>query len=128
MSERTFVRMFQPQFKELITTGKKTQTIRKIPKTMPKPGDRISCRKWIDKPYRSKQEILGDFEIKSVSRIYLRSHSVSFDDGWLGYGGRNDLAVADGFKDYSEMWKWFRKIHDEETFQGILIKWEFENE
>ena len=44
MQTSSFVRMFKPQFAGLVERGENLQTVRPIPKRMPKPGDKISLR------------------------------------------------------------------------------------
>lgn len=120
-----FVRLFQPRFAALVATGDKTQTIRPVPKRMPKPGDIIDCREWTGKPYRSKQKKLGEFKIRSVE-------VVGFDTNYYGIVNEHatsykpllhQFARADGFRDWPEMLEWFEREHGL-PFRGILIRWE----
>jgi hypothetical protein len=42
VSNASFVKTFKPQFAPLVERGEKLQTVRPVPKRMPKPKDRIS--------------------------------------------------------------------------------------
>lgn len=65
------VRMFQSRFSELISKGIKRQTIRPIPKRMPKEGDLESWREWTGRPYRSPTRKLAQVELQKVSEIII---------------------------------------------------------
>jgi hypothetical protein len=116
---KKFVRMFQPKFSDLVKSGIKRQTIRRIPERMPKKGDEISLRVWKGTPYRSRQQELRKSKIKEVSKVDITETSVIVN----GYAEPSDeFAVADGFKDFFEMTDWFKKSYGL-PFEGILIKW-----
>ena len=116
-------RMFKPQFAPLVKSGAKRQTIRPLPKRMPKVGDHESWRQWAYKPYKSPpdgspaQIELAQVELTSVSRVYIDWEGV-FIEGFNFFGL---IATADGFKDWSEMREWFNNQHGL-PFKGILIK------
>jgi hypothetical protein len=114
------VYLFKPQFAALVQAGKKCQTVRPVRKRMPKPGDQISLRMWIGKPYRSKQSILGSSVILQVNHcditetgVCVNSYAVPCDE----------FARADGFGDFFELRNWFAATHGL-PFEGILIKWQ----
>ena len=115
-----FVKMFKPEFAELVRTGKKLQTIRPRPKRMPKVGDVVSLRRWADKPYRSKQEVLGLGEITGVSMVDITENGIVVNS----YAEpSDDIARADGFGNFFEMLEWFEREHGL-PFAGIMITWE----
>ncbi len=117
------VMTFQPRFAPLVGRGEKLQTIRAVPKRMPKVGDKISLRKWTDKPYRSKQHVLMESTITKVKPVKLtRLHRVQFDDGILSCEDEVAFAKADGFHSPSEMFEWFEANHGL-PFEGIVIHW-----
>ena len=120
------VRMFKPQFAPLVEAGTKCQTVRPIPKRMPKTGDRISLREWTGKPYRSKQRVLRESEITAVEPISLcdtgREMLVYVNGHELHPEEINDYAKADGFKAGIEMFNWFESTHGL-PFDGVVIKW-----
>lgn len=116
---KTVVKMFKPEFAELVRNGKKLQTIRPTPKRMPKVGDMVSLRCWKDKPYRSKHQWLGLGEIIEVSRVDITASGVILN-GFVASG--DEIARDDGFSDFSEMLKWFEREHGL-PFQGIMLRW-----
>lgn len=114
------VKLFQQRFKPMVKDGSKANTIRPTPKRMPRVGDRISLRCWTGKPYRSKQEIIGESVITRVEECVIDDHGAIVGDVW------NDgeaLAKSDGFEDYSEMVCWFTDHHGLLPFTGIFIAW-----
>lgn len=121
----TFVKMFKPEFAELVRTGIKCQTIRPVPKRMPKVGDLVSLRRWEDKPYRSKQVVLGQGKIVMIWRV--RMDAVPAFRMWLdgklcSMGEADSIARADGFPGFVEIFEWFDREHGF-PFDGILIRW-----
>ena len=122
----SFVRMFKPQFAGLVKAGTKIQTVRPVPKRMPKPGDKISLREWTDKPYRSKQRVLIDSHITRVDTFSLDTFpSIRINDIRLKTRREADeFARADGFEDYPALLEWFRSTHGL-PFDGIVIHWHY---
>ncbi len=120
----SFVRMFKPQFAELVERGEKTQTVRPTPKRMPKTGDRISLRAWSDKPYRSKQKLLSEGIISQVVNITITAEAVLIrpTPQLTIHVPRGPFAVADGFSCWEEMHQWFEHQHGL-PFDGVLISW-----
>lgn len=117
-----FVRMFQPEFVPLVLSGRKRQTIRPTPKRMPAPGDRISLRVWMDRPYRSKQVVLWEATIIGVDPIQLGRWGATVNGRFLEPWDLDELALADGFDGWIGLRDWFSKIHGL-PFSGILIRW-----
>lgn len=120
MKQLTFVKLFQPRFKPMVRDGSKANTIRPTPKRMPRVGDRISLRCWSGKPYRSKQEIIGESTITSVETCAIDEHGSIIGGCW---SNGEALAKMDGFSDFQEMLEWFRKEHKSDSFEGIFIAW-----
>jgi hypothetical protein len=120
----SFVRMFKPQFAELVERGEKMQTVRPVPKRMPKAGDRISLRAWSDKPYRSKQKLLAEGIISRVVPITITAEAVLIrpTPQLTVHVPRGPFAVADGFSCWEEMRQWFERQHGL-PFDGVLISW-----
>lgn len=117
---KTVVKMFKPEFAELVRLGKKRQTIRPTPKRMPQRGDVVSLRCWADKPYRSKHVILGQGRITWVSMVDITENGIvvnSYSEPC------DDIARADGFENFFEMREWFDREHGL-PFKGIMITWE----
>lgn len=121
-TQASFIRMFKPQFAPAVEAGTKLQTVRPTPKRRPAPGDAISLRAWTDKPYRSKQRILGTGTIEQVFDIEIYGDSIHITGRRLSSLERETFANADGFATFADMAEWFRATHDL-PFVGILIRW-----
>ena len=119
----SFVRMFKPQFAPMVEAGIKLQTVRPMPKRMPKVGDKISLRIWVDKPYRSKQRVLMETTISDVRPFELRANYTMHVDGReLNSEERAAFAIADGFVSPTQLYNWFDAEHGL-PFYGIVIHW-----
>lgn len=116
------VRLFKPQFATLVEYGEKLQTVRPIPKRMPKRGENISLRMWTGKPYRSKQRVLCESVISDVIPVEITAEDITLGDVILGVTAEWLFARADGFKTPVEMRFWFRHEHGF-PFNGIVIQW-----
>jgi len=116
------VRMFKPRFAPQVKGGTKTQTTRPTTKLMPKVGDKISLRKWSEKPYRSKQIVLKESVVEFVSRITITENRITINDSVLEH--THKFAQLDGFCDFDEMKLWFKQEHGPLPFSGIIIYWE----
>lgn len=119
------VRMFKPQFAQLVLSGEKCQTVRPTPKRMPKPGDRISLREWKGKPYRSKQRILRTSEITAVATVEIHHDRFVIGGQVPTPTSEWEFAKADGFNTPKDMLDWFAFEHGL-PFKGIVIKWQNE--
>jgi len=124
-----FVRLFKPQFAGLVESCAKLQTIRPVPKRMPKAGDTISLRAWTGLPYRSKQRVLLESKIAEVGLCHIEDRGVILYDckfeptAFLVDDYADRFAWRDGFKDWPEMRDWFKRVHGL-PFSGIIIYWE----
>lgn len=118
------VRMFKPRFAPLVESGAKTQTVRPVPKRMPRVGEPISLRTWTDLPYRSKQRVLREATITAVFPVKMTQG----DGGQLllsvahGTVDEEAFARADGFSSARAMARWFIDQHGL-PFSGIVIRW-----
>ena len=115
------VRTFKPQFAPLVKSGIKRQTIRPLPKRLPKAGDHESWRQWTGRPYNSPQLELAQVELTSVRPITISSDGVTVDGQKMSYAQETVLAQLDGFKDCVSFMLWFQKEHGL-PFNGIMIK------
>lgn len=115
--------MFKPRFAPIVESGEKCQTVRPMPKRLPKVGDRISLRCWTGLPYRSKQRVLREATIIGVQRCQISSQGNVYIDGEPAPKG---FAKADGFRSHCEMVNWFRAQHGL-PFDGVLIRWDTTN-
>lgn len=126
-----FVRMFKPRFAGLVAAGVKEQTVRPVPKRMPKAGDEISLRMWTGKPYRSKQRVLAEALITKVETFELWVENPRVPRwNWKFIVGGKELdqdewarfSRADGFDFTTDLIDWFAENH-ELPFTGIVIHW-----
>jgi hypothetical protein len=131
-----FVRMFKPRFAKLVESGDKTQTIRPLPKRIPRRGDTLSLRMWTGKPYRSKQRVLLETKLDRIEVIRIDEKGIIKPPGegsiLEGMGARlcvvegvnaDRYAQADGFKDWDEMRDWFEATHGL-PFEGVALYWQ----
>lgn len=123
-----FVKLFKPQFAELVSRGEKRQTVRPTPKRMPQVGDDISLRAWSGKPYRSKQRLLAEGLITQVVTITITETAVLLrpTQKLTVHVPREKFAADDGFSSWEAMRDWFKEAHGL-PFDGILISWEIVN-
>jgi len=126
---RRFVRLFKPQFAELVEQGRKLQTVRPTPKRRPAPGDLISLRCWTGAPYRGKQRGLREATIVAVKSITIgkRHFWIEGNEHFAGAtithpSALDDFARADGFATWAELTAWFENTHSQ-PFKGIVIYW-----
>lgn len=118
-----FVRMFKPQFAELVESGEKVQTVRPTPKRIPKAGDKISLRAWTGKPYRSKQRVLRESTITKVEHVEIRATEMYLGGRWIPFEHMHAFARADGFTGANDMIGWFNFTHGL-PFRGVVIYWQ----
>lgn len=114
--------MFKPQFATAVLSGEKCQTVRPVPKRMPKPGDRISLRSWSGLPYRSSQIILREAEVSRVEFIEIGVDRIVIAGRKLTPEGEWQFAKADGFNTPRDMVEWFNATHGL-PFIGVVIFW-----
>lgn len=94
----------------------KEQTIRRSPRW--KPGDKFSARIWTGKPYASKQQEIGQYEIKWTYRIDIDPAVKK-----VLINGREEPADWVAFLDallLDEFWSWFKTP----VVNGQLISWD----
>lgn len=131
----SFVRMFKPRFAKLVKAGRKLQTIRPLPKRIPRCGDHLSLRRWLGKPYRSRQRILRKATVSRIEVCRIEKEGIFAPPGdgsllavlgvkYIYYNGTSAdrFARADGFKDWQEMREWFKAEHGL-PFDGVIIFW-----
>lgn len=119
---------FQRQFAPAVSAGQKRQTIRAAGKRKhaPKVGETAYCYTGL----RTRNTVkLGAWPIERVQVIrFTITEDDTVDDVILGAdrltGGQlHELAVADGFKGWPAMAKWFAGAHDPGDFYGWVIGW-----
>jgi hypothetical protein len=89
---------------------------------MPRAGDTISLRYWLGAPYRSRQRIIREAEIREVHHVIIDANGVKLYDEIASAPDRDAFARADGFADWPEMRAWFSAEHGL-PFSGIVIFW-----
>ncbi len=113
---------FKKQFVPLIEMGAKRQTIRSPRKRHTKPGEAVqlytgmrtkACRKLVhpDPICISVEPLLMHHEL-----------GIQINDRWLSRDELTQLAIADGFGNWDECFRFFRDMHGF-PFQGVLIQW-----
>ena len=132
---------FKPEFAELVASGKKRQTIRKIRKRPFKVGDKLylytglrtkgvrnliiaSMADGFDFPirYYVKCKEVHDIEILEYYG-FGGDYVVSLDNGKpLTCNQADAIAIHDGFETAEEMCDWFKKTHGL-PFYGQLVRW-----
>lgn len=122
-----FVRMVKPRFVGLVKRRKKRQTIRPLPKRIPRRGDILDLRQWIGKPYRSKQRKIIETKLTEIKvcRIAVEGVHMQSRYGFITFSGGDDadrFARDDGFKDFAELVRWFQAEHGL-PFDGVILFW-----
>lgn len=123
---------FQPQFHDLIESGRKTSTIRLRARC--KPGDTLSLRAWTGLPYRSKQRELRSVTCAAVRpiRLLMRAHHgfalllIAIEGQEIDCQTRAELAQKEGFDGVIEMTQWFaanHKMKPGDVLEAELIEW-----
>jgi hypothetical protein len=119
--------MFQDRFVPLIRAGRKCHTIRRERKRPLRLGNRLSLRRWKGKPYRSKQETIGEAVVTEVASIAIDWPSahpeIEVDGVRLSERERERLARLDGFESAAVMGRWHRAVNGL-PFVGVLIRWQ----
>ena len=113
---------FQKQFAEAVKNGSKQQTIRTKRKNPINEGDILYLytgmrTKQCEKLKEVKCESVLDFRINSLGlSCTVGQHTLYYLDHL------NRVAIADGFKDWVDMVRWFSETHGL-PFEGKLITW-----
>jgi hypothetical protein len=111
---------FKPQFADLVASGEKTQTIRETRRA--KKGDRLqlytgqrtkACRKLVD----------PDPVCTLVDYVGIRPDYLTLGNTALHPGDADAFARRDGFSDYGDMVRWFKKTYGSPYFQGYVHVW-----
>lgn len=116
--------LFEDRFADLVASGRKAQTIRRLPPVLPKVGDHREL--WQPHPTLLRQLIRDDVVCTSVQpiRIYRDVDGIAVDisDAWQDQGQIAALARADGFNNTVDFLRYFERKGL--PFEGVLIKWE----
>lgn len=115
--------MFQPRFHEIIALGRKRQTVRPTRKNLILPGENLSLRAWIGKPYRSKQRILRTVTCEDTTECRIDSVTKTVFAWGRPIADLDYFAVQDGFENASDLFEWFATAHGHSLFVGTLITW-----
>lgn len=137
---------FQAQFVAPIQCGAKRHTIRKAGRGHARVGGPVTLQTGSRfKPRRLGTSVCTrvgwialDFQRGEVRRLYhelarLPSFGVPLesppDVDWgqtlvlVGRPGLNHFAQSDGFEDWEHMRLFWRKTHDADRFEGVIIEW-----
>ena len=120
------VLMFEPRFVSLVEQGIKRHTIRG-PRARPiVAGDRLSLRRWVGIPYRSRQVSIMEARVTQVQGILIDQR---WSEPWieiaaclLPHNARDEFAERDGFASAAELVAWHDAAHGL-PFEGVLIQW-----
>jgi len=125
---------FQKRFASKIELGEKTQTIRNRRKDRRDPQVGQTAYLYFGMRTKSCRK-LGEGKITSVETLTIKLNgycadvyieAVGYGQGFpLNYREMENLAKADGFENFDEMYMWFAKTHGL-PFYGFLIKWDKE--
>lgn len=99
-------RPLSPQFADLVTSGRKTTTIRKAAWPVHKP---IMLYRWAGKAYRSKQVNVAIVEVVRVLPIKITHRAAGLMVFDCPYSLRRPLWVTEGFDSPESMDAWFRE-------------------
>ena len=126
--------MFQWRFEGPILSSQKRSTIRRAARC--KPNDVLSLRRWIDKPYRSKQAIIKTAVCRKVTRLTIGISSLHANfwvirhevDGphLMNQSNLENLAKIEGFDTVDDLRQWFidnRDLKPGIGFECEQIQW-----
>lgn len=112
---------FQGQFAKLVAIGIKRQTIRRTARV--RVGDRLQLYTGQRTPNCVKLIAL-DPVVSAVMPCRMDEFSIRIGEATHTGASADYMARADGFKDYAEMWGWFRDRYSADIFNGQLIQWQ----
>ena len=114
---------FLPKFAPMVEQGIKTQTIRRVRKHQPRPGQTA----YLFAGMRTgKCRRLGAHPITSVQSFHISGDEECFVDGEMMEPDQVEaLALADGFQGAEKFLSFFRERYGL-PFDGDLIKWSVE--
>lgn len=112
---------FKPHFKDMILSGKKDQTIRRVRKRRPiVVGDTLHFYTGA----RTKEaEEFARTECINTAPIVIDHGYIKFDGVTLDLGDQIYLAMKDGFNGVSSFKQFFEE-HYGLPFHGVMIQWE----
>lgn len=115
---------FQEQFVGRVERGEKTQTIRadRKDKKRPAAGDIALCFKGLRKKGATKIHEGIIYACFSVTIDFVTG-KVLVGERALGFEESTDFARADGFNSRMEMIRWFKEVHEGDSFTGYCVRW-----
>jgi hypothetical protein len=121
------VLLFHPRFWPAIRSGDKCQTIRMVGKRPVRAGTILSLRGWKNKPYRSKQLILGPAICDAVEPVLIEIGDgveimIEIAGVRLNWGAVCNFVRADGFESQADFEDWWT-THRYSPFEGVVIRW-----
>lgn len=109
---------FSAQFAAEVEAGRKTQTIRQSARA--KTGQALQ----LYTGQRTKEcRKLADAICIDCTYVGLTARGVTLGDASRFPGDIDDFARADGFENYSAMWRWFSERYKTNSFTGHIIRW-----
>lgn len=110
--------------KDKIISGAKRQTIRSVRKNPIKEGDKLFLY-WKQQSPKDCEK-LGETTCTAITPIVIEDTGyLVFDhkDKVPEFSGNDEFAIADGFKDWDDLVKYFEKNYGL-PFEGVLIQWD----
>ncbi len=113
--------VFKKQFSLMVEKGTKNQTIRakRVDGRNPHAGETL----FLYAGLRTKGcEKLKEVICKNVEEITIDPFGICIAGRWLSIKDGENIAMDEGFDDFTEMKTFFKKVYDL-PFCGLLIKW-----
>lgn len=112
---------FKKRFAEAVKVGEKFQTVRPVrPKDPIKPGDNLILSTGMRTAF---YKLLRETVCTHTAEVVIREHSMEIDRAPLSVEDAEDIAHADGFRDFAQFAAFFREMYGL-PFAGVLIQWE----
>lgn len=121
---KTFVFNFKSRFAASVLDGSKRQTVRRkrVDGRMPCRGDMAACYTGL-RTARSCLLVRAPIVECSYVDIDFIDRKIAIDGEVLSERNANAFAVADGFRDFDDLLRFFEEEHGGEVFEGFVAKW-----
>ena len=113
---------FKSKFAPLVEAGIKQQTIRADRKRHARPGEALQLYTGM-RTKACRKLLTPDPLCISVEPLLMHQGVIKMGDRWLNVDELDQLAIADGFTNWGECFRFFRDVHGF-PFRGVLIRWE----
>ncbi|MHC1700325.1 MAG: hypothetical protein AB9900_05000 [Humidesulfovibrio sp.] len=115
--------LFDDRFADLVESGAKTQTIRRLHDELPRPGDRLQLCRAHSAPvlFTILNAVCTSVQPLRIYKDRPTWTAVELDGEYLILTHIRDLALADGFARTMDFLRYFERKGL--PFEGVLIKW-----